>query len=380
MRCLHLADLHLGRRLKHYSLLDEQAEILEQIVGLAEEHQVDCVLLAGDLFDSARPEALAIELLGDFYHKLSRLCPVYAIAGNHDFPAHIQYLSSFLENFQIYVCSDLRNGIAKVQAEDEHGVVNVYLLPYVTKADLKEVLGEREVASFDDYMTTLLAGLDLELSQRNVLIAHQFLRDGILSDSERSLSVGSSFALSADLFKDFDYVALGHLHRPQAVGRETVVYAGSPLPYSISELGYEKSVTLVDLGAKGEIKIQRLPIRSQSDFRLKRAKVEELLADLPSEAEKEAYIYFKVQDSSYERDLARVLSGRYPRFLGLEYEQRAEQGLVEDAVLRKRMSQALSPMEATEAFFQQSQQKPLSEQQKAYLEAIWAQIGGQDET
>ena len=278
MKLLHLSDLHLGKRVNGFSMLEDQRVILTQIVDLAEEEKVDAVLLAGDLYDKPVPPAEAVTLLDGFLTRLSGGgIPVFAISGNHDSPERLAFATRLLAGEGIHLTAQYQGRQPPFLLQDEYGDVAIYALPYLKPALVRHWNPEADIASYEEAVSYALGQWAVDKTRRNVLLAHQFVTGGVTCESEER-SVGGVDQIPAPLFAAFDYVALGHLHGPQSVGRPTLRYSGSPLKYSFSECGHEKSVTLVTLKEKGQVEIQTLPLTPCRDLREIRGTYEEVTA------------------------------------------------------------------------------------------------------
>lgn len=250
MRFLHLSDLHLGKRVCEFSMLDDQRYILEQILSLLDSRPVDAVLLAGDLYDKPVPPAEAVRLLDWFLTELShRELPVFAISGNHDSADRVAFGSALLAESRVYVSPVFSGPPEPITLTDAHGPVDLYLLPFLKPAMVRHVWPDAPIECYNDALACVLDHCSPDPARRSVLVAHQFVAGAASCESEEP-SVGGIDWVDAALFDKFDYVALGHLHSPQKVGRDTLRYCGTPLKYSFSEASQHKSVTFVELGER----------------------------------------------------------------------------------------------------------------------------------
>lgn len=367
MRLLHMGDLHLGKTLLEAPLLEDQAAFLQQAAAVAAERQVDALLLAGDIYDRAVPSAEAVAVFSGFLEALHDAgIPVLAIAGNHDSPERLAFGSRILSREGTHLAGVYRGDIPRVVLRDGFGEVTVWLLPFLRPATVREALGV-EAATTHEAVAAALAAAPVDSTGRNVLVAHQFVcafgAPPETCDSE-SVYVGGSDNVDAALFDRFDYVALGHLHRGQAVGRETIRYAGSPLKYSLSERSHRKSCPLITLGEKGDISVELLPVPPVHDLRKVRGPIDELIAAGQRETEgREDYIW-AVLTGEPVLNPAEKLRRVYPRLLQVDVERpRAEQ----DADAEEALPSPKSEEELFAAFFQQIQNKPLSEPQSALI-------------
>ncbi|MCD7843183.1 MAG: exonuclease SbcCD subunit D [Clostridiales bacterium] len=283
MRFFHLADLHLGKSLYGYSLIDEgdQPYWVDQLLEAADQYRPDAVVIAGDVYDRAVPPKEAVALLDRLLTALSqRNIPVLMVAGNHDSGPRLAFASGLLEWEGVYIAGECQKELPQVTLEDEHGPVTFWLMPYLFPAAVRFALDREDLTTYDQAVRALLEAQPIDSSRRNVLVAHQFVVSGS-AEPERvgsETAVGGVGQVDASAFDAFDYVALGHIHGAQKIGRETVRYGGSPLPYSFSEVGQRKGVTLVELGEKGQVEIQRIELPALHRMRQVKGTLEELLA------------------------------------------------------------------------------------------------------
>ena len=266
MKFLHLSDLHLGRRVHEFSMLEDQQYILTEILQIIDQERPDGVLIAGDVYDKSVPSAEAVALLDDFLVRLSkRDLQVFVISGNHDSPERMAFGGRLMERSGVHIAPVYGGTAAPLTLTDEFGPVNIYLLPFVKPVHVRRFFPDREIATYTDALSAAIGAMAVNPAQRNVLVTHQFVTGAARCDSE-DISVGGSDSVDVSVFDAFDYVALGHLHGPQQAGRETVRYCGSPLKYSFSEAGQRKSVTVVELWEKGRVALRTLPLVPQRDL------------------------------------------------------------------------------------------------------------------
>ncbi len=291
MRLFHLSDLHIGKQLHQYNMAESQAQILEQIIEQIKEYRPDAVMIAGDVFDRSAPSGEAYELFDDFLNKVASIeptIPVMIIAGNHDSAKRLHYASGFLEKSSIFIETmppvQEEDHIKKIILEDAHGEVCFYLLPFLKPGFVRHLFPEGEITDYGSAVKGLLQRECIDFSKRNVLISHQFYifdkEEPERSDSEQlMISVGGLDSIDAGLVMAFDYVALGHIHRPQKIGSSKIRYCGTPLKYSVSEASHEKSITMVTLGEKGaEAIIETIPLTADLDVRSEQGTLEEILS------------------------------------------------------------------------------------------------------
>ena len=311
MKFLHLADLHLGKQMNDLSLLADQQAVLEQIVSIAQAERVNAVLIAGDVYQRSTPQAEAMALFDWFVSQLAaRNMKVFIISGNHDSALRISYFSSLVRASGVYVSEAFTGDLQSVTLRDVHGDVVVWLLPFLTPARVKRHLPEEKILTCQDAVAAVLRHTPLDTRKRNVLLCHQFITGCATSDSEER-AVGGLDNVDASLFDDFDYVALGHIHRPQRILRDTLRYAGSPLKYSFSEADQPKSVAVADLREKGDVEVRTLPLHPLRDVRLIEGTLDELMAMPYSED----YIWATVHDELVPPDARVTLSVNFPNML-----------------------------------------------------------------
>ena len=260
MKLIHLSDLHLGKRLREYSLMEDQKYILERILGIIDDEQPDGVIIAGDVYDKSSPAAEAVALFDSFLSRLvSRNVPVFVISGNHDSAERIAYGRTIMNRSGVYLSSVFDGVVEPVTLEDVFGPVNVYLLPFIRPAAIRAVWPEEDISSYTEAVNFAIAHMDIDESRRNVLVTHQFVTGAERSESE-TVSVGGTDNVDVSVFDSFDYVALGHIHKPQNCSSIRVRYCGTPLKYSFSEAKDEKSVTVAELGPKGQLDVRTVPL------------------------------------------------------------------------------------------------------------------------
>lgn len=270
MKLIHLSDLHLGKRVNEFSMVEDQKYILNEILKIIDQESPDGILLAGDLYDRPVPSAEAVQLFDSFLTRLAqRKIPVFAISGNHDSAERIAFGSHIMSDSGICMSPVYDGKTAKYCLKDSYGEVWIHLLPFIRPATVRHALdGEEDVEDIRTYQEAVLAAvkhMEIDRSQRNVLLAHQFVVGAMQCDSDE-ISVGGIDQIEAEVFRDFDYVALGHIHSPQNVGSPKIRYCGTPLKYSFSEAGQQKSVTVVELGEKGSPDVREIPLTPLRDM------------------------------------------------------------------------------------------------------------------
>lgn len=374
MKFLHLADLHLGKRVNGFSMLEDQAHILRQILAILDDEQPDGVLIAGDVYDKSVPSVEAVGLLDGFLTELrARGVPVLLISGNHDSPERLAFGGRVMDSCGIHISPVYDGALAPVTLQDEFGPVHIWLLPFVKPAHVRRWFPDADIESYTDAMAEAVAHMDIDTAARNVLVTHQFVTGGTRSGSEE-LSVGGTDNVDSGVFAPFDYVALGHLHGAQHIGRETIRYAGSPLKYSFSEARQHKSVTVVTLGEKGDVQVRTVALTPLRELREIRGSYDELTARSFYEhtTYRSDYLHLILTDEQDVFDAISRLRTIYPYLMTLDYDNartRAAGGMSVPAETERR-----TPLELFEALYQRQNHRPMSEVQRAYIAQLMEQI------
>lgn len=374
MKFLHLADLHLSKRVNGFSMLEDQAHILRQILAILDDEQPDGVLIAGDVYDKSVPSVEAVELLDGFLTELcARGVPVLLISGNHDSPERLAFGGRVMDSCGIHISPVYDGALTPVTLHDEFGPVHVWLLPFVKPVHVRRWFPDADIESYTDAVAEAVAHMDIDTAARNVLVTHQFVTGGTRSGSEE-LSVGGTDNVDSGVFAPFDYVALGHLHGAQHIGRETIRYAGSPLKYSFSEARQHKSVTVVTLGEKGDVQVRTVALTPLRELREIRGSYDELTARSFYEhtTYRSDYLHLILTDEQDVFDAMSRLRTIYPYLMTLDYDNartRAAGGMSVPAETERR-----TPLELFEALYARQNHRPMSEVQRAYIAQLMEQI------
>ena len=374
MKFLHLADLHLGKRVNGFSMLEDQAHILRQILAILDDEQPDGVLIAGDVYDKSVPSVEAVGLLDGFLTELrARGVPVLLISGNHDSPERLAFGGRVMDSCGIHISPVYDGALAPVTLHDEFGPVHVWLLPFVKPAHVRRWFPDADIESYTDAVAEAVAHMDIDTAARNVLVTHQFVTGGTRSGSEE-LSVGGTDNVDSGVFAPFDYVALGHLHGAQHIGRETIRYSGSPLKYSFSEARQHKSVTVVTLGEKGDVQVRTVALTPLRELREIRGSYDELTARSFYEhtTYRSDYLHLILTDEQDVFDAMSRLRTIYPYLMTLDYDNartRAAGGMSVPAETERR-----TPLELFEALYARQNHQPMSEVQREYIAQLMEQI------
>lgn len=375
MKLIHLSDLHLGKRVNEFSMIDDQRHVLDQILRVIDAERPDAVLIAGDVYDKPVPTAEAVALLDWFLVELSgRQLQVFVISGNHDSAERMAFGGRLMEQSGVHLAPVYDGTVARWTLTDEHGLVHLYLLPFVKPVHVRRCFPEREIETYTDAVAAAVEAMDVDSTARNVLVTHQFVTGAARCESEE-VSVGGADNVDASVFDGFDYVALGHLHGPQTVGRETVRYCGTPLKYSFSEAHHKKSVTVVELGEKGTVTVRTVPLTPRRDLVELRGAYEEVTRRdfYEGNGYQDSYVHITLTDEEDVPDALGKLRLIYPYLMKLDYDnQRTHAAGVGDEggdLQRK------SPMELLEEFYAMQNGQPMGQEQRQFarqlMERIW---------
>ena len=376
MKFIHLSDLHIGKRVNGFSMLEDQKYILDQILMIAEEEMPDGVLIAGDVYDKPVPPAEAVQVFDAFLTGLAdRNLPVFVISGNHDSPERLAFGGQLMKDRRGYMAPVYDGHLEPVQLEDRYGSLRVYMLPFIKPAVVRRCCPEEGIETFEDAVRWALEHMAEHKKGedgRNILIAHQFVTGASCCDSEE-LSIGGLDQVSAELFDSFDYVAMGHIHGPQKVGRDTLRYSGTPLKYSFSEVNHRKSVTVVELLEKGNVTVNTRPLRPLHDMRELRGSYEELTSrDFYQGTAVDDYLHITLTDEEDILDAIGKLRSIYPNVMKLDYDnKRTREGRVVEAAANADKP----PIVLMEELYQLQNNQPMTEQQADFavklMEEIW---------
>ena len=373
MRLMHLSDLHLGKIVNGFSMLEDQKYILEKIADMAAQEKPDGILIAGDVYDKRVPAAEAVGLLDGFLTRLAEICPVFVISGNHDSAERLAFGGRLMTAAGVYVSPVYDGTVRTVELMDEFGPVRVHLLPFLKPVQVRRFFPEAEIANYTDAVRMALGHIDRGDGARHVLVTHQLVTGALPCGSEE-LSIGGSENVDAEVFEGFDYVALGHLHGPQRSGGDHIRYCGTPLKYSFSEVNHHKSVTFVTIRGRGEVQIDTKPLVPLRDLKEIRGTYQELMArsyyqdtDLPG-----SYLHITLTD---EEDVPEAL-GRmrqvYPYIMKLTYDNTRTRS--QQNPLDQRVDARTRPLDLFRRLYQAQNNQPMSEQQDEFLARLIGEI------
>ena len=326
MKFLHLGDLHLGKTLSDFDLIEDQRHILNQILCIADNESIDGVFIAGDVYDKSVPSEAATRLLDDFLIQLAKKeIKVFMVSGNHDSDDRLNYGSTLFASNQIFISAVFDGTLHKQCFTDGDTEIDIYMLPFVKASQVRHYFPEENIENYDDAVRIIIKNTTINKKNKNILVAHQFVagkgEDPALAGSESigTQSVGMVEKIGYDCFDDFDYVALGHIHSPQRVGRDEIRYSGSPLKYSLSEAGNEKSVPLITVSAEERVKIEFFPLKPLRDMRHIKGTLKELL-DKKNVKAPEDFIYATLTDEDIVNDAMGIFQQIYPNTVRIDYD------------------------------------------------------------
>lgn len=369
MRFLHLADLHIGKKVNGFSMLEDQIYIFQEILKIIDERKVDAVLIAGDVYDKSIPSAEAVVLFNDFLNGLvEKNLKVFVISGNHDSVERISFGSDLIRMSHVYMSKPFSGVPERVSLKDSFGEIHIYMLPFIKPAMVKHIYQDAEISGYNEAMAYVMEKTDVDQKERNILMAHQFVIGGSRCESE-DISVGGIDEVSADNFLKFDYVALGHLHGPQYIKNEAIRYSGTPLKYSFSEVKHKKSALIVDIREKGNIELETIPLVPLHDMTEIRGKYNELMSkDFYKKMDTLDYMHITLTDEEDIVNALELLRTVYPNIMKLDYDNQ-----------RTRSNQDISGAEEVEGktpldlfgeFFELQNNQPMSEEQTAFMEEL----------
>ncbi len=375
MRFLHLADLHLGKKVNEFSMIEDQKYILKQILNIIDEKEVEAVLIAGDVYDKSVPSAEAVILLDDFLNNLAkRQLKTFIISGNHDSPERVGFGADIMSLAGIYMAKPFSGAPEKVTLSDKSGKINIYMLPFIKPAIVKHFYKDEEIATYEDAMELVMKNTKIDKRQRNILIAHQYVSGATRCDSE-NMPIGGIDEVSAKNFEGFDYVALGHLHGPQHIEKETIRYAGTPLKYSFSEINHKKSALIVDVKKKGDVEFEKIPLKPLHDMVEIKGLYDELTAkSFYEDMDTKSYIHVTLTDEEDKPNAMELLRTIYPNIMKLDYDnKRTRKNQVVNGVSE---IENKSKHELFEEFFELQNNQKMNDKQRKIIDDLINKIWG----
>ena len=377
MKLIHLSDLHLGKRVNEFSMLEDQKYILKEILEIVDDEKSVGLIIAGDIYDKSIPPAEAVELFDDFLYALSkRNQQVFVISGNHDSPERIAFGGRLMGASGIHMSPVYDGNILPITISDGEVEVRVYMLPFIKPANVRRFFPDQEINSYTAAVKVALAQAKIDKSKTNILVTHQFVTGASRSDSE-DISVGGADNVDASAMDQFDYVALGHIHGPQNISSEkgnAIRYCGTPLKYSFSEANHDKSVTVLEIGKGGLKEIRTVPLKPLRDMReIRGSYIEVTSKDAYKDKDRKDYIHITLTDEEDVIDAVAKLRIIYPNLMKLDYDNkrtRSSGNVAEAEDIQNKL-----PLQLLEEFYEKQNNQPLSEEQRSFsqkmIEKVW---------
>ena len=380
MKLLHISDLHIGKNVNGFSMIEEQRHVFEQICDVARQQKPDAVLIAGDVYDKSVPSADAVQLFDEFLTKLTESVTsdahIFIISGNHDSPERIAFGAEIMRRQNIHLSPVYKGDVKPVIINDKDGPVAFYMLPFIKPVAVRHFFENEEISTYTDAMRLAIAQMNVDKTIRNVLICHQFVTNAERSESEETI-VGGLDNVDAQVFADFDYVALGHLHRPQSCERPTIRYSGSPLKYSFSEVNDSKTITIANMDANGGVEFNFIPTSPLRDWFDLRGTYNELTALQYYESKpelRESFVRVTLTDENDIPDAIGKLRSIYHNIMELNYDNKRTQtkSIVENNIDATKQK---TPAELFADFYElQNGESSLTAEQQAFISEIMERV------
>ncbi len=372
MKLIHLSDLHIGKRVNEFSMLEDQEYILTKIINIIDEEKPDAVLIAGDVYDKSVPSGEAVQVFDDFLVRLAkRNLQTFVISGNHDSPERLAFGGRLMDLSGIHMSPVYNGNVEPICLEDDYGKVNFYMLPFIKPVHVRRFFEEENIESYTDAVRVAIDNMNVNDAERNVIITHQFVTGAERSESEE-VSVGGSDNVDASVFEKFDYVALGHIHGPQNIGSEKIRYCGTPLKYSFSEANHKKSVTVVNLGEKGKLEIDEIPLEPKRDVREIKGKYDEIMMN-GNQEKSDDYVHIILTDEEDIPNAMGKLRLVYPNLMKLDYDNTRTRSIGKITSAEK--TETKSPLELFCELYEKVNGQPMNKEQlefsKELAESIW---------
>lgn len=374
MKFIHLSDLHLGKRVNEFSMLEDQEYILTKIINIIDEEKPEGVIIAGDVYDKSVPSAEAVELFDDFLVRLAkRDLKVFVISGNHDSAERIAFGGRLMDKSGIYMSPVFDGKIDPITLTDNYGDVNIYMLPFIKPSNVRRFYPENEIVTYTDAVKTVIDNMEIDTSKRNILITHQFVTGAVRSESE-DISVGGTDNVDASVFEGFDYVALGHIHRSQKCVSDYIRYSGTPLKYSFSEAKDNKTITVVEMNAKDDITLDFIPLVPKRDMVEIKGTYDELTLKnfYENTTYQDDYIHITLTDEEDIPDVLTKLRVIYKNIMKLDYDNKRTRTMnkIDGAENVKKKT----PFEHFSEFYELQNGQPLSDEQTEFVSDIIEQL------
>lgn len=378
MKFMHLSDLHLGKKVNGYSMIEDQKYIINNILEIIDNENIQSVIIAGDVYDKSVPPVDAVELFNDFLEELeNRNLYVFVISGNHDSPERIAFGNSFMRKSKIYFSPVYNGEINEIGLNDEYGKINIWMLPFIKPLNVRKVYEDKVINTYNDAVKTVIDNLKIDTNERNIMITHQFVTGAERTDSEE-ISVGGSDNIDVSNFDKFDYTALGHIHRPQNCKSERVRYSGTPLKYSFSEANDKKSATIIDIKEKNNISIKTVPFKPLRDMVEIKGKYNDIMRlDFYKDTSyREDYMHIILTDEEDIPDVITKIRAVYHNIMKVDYDNLRTRS--SNQIKEIENIESFSPFELFSDFYKQQNNKSMNEEQNNYIKNTIEEIWGND--
>ena len=368
MRFLHLSDLHLGKSVNNYSMIDDQRYMLDEVLNIIDKKNLDAVLISGDVYDKMIASTEAIKLYDYFILELvKRNLKVITISGNHDSAVRLGSGADLIKLSGVYISKEFNGDVNPVTLSDDFGEVNFYMLPFIKPIHVKQTYNLPEQLSYTDSVKYVVDKMNIDTSKRNVILSHQFVVGADLSGSEEIITVGGVDNVNSEAYKDFDYVALGHIHRAQDVVKDKIRYCGTLLKYSFSEVNNKKTLTIVDLKEKGNLSIEEIEVYPKRDFAELKGKYKDLTkSDFYNQVDRDKYYRIILTDEEELVDVFKTLSDIYPNIMAVLYDNKRTQ--INNIINGASDVETKKPIELIDEFYLKQNNDSLNDRQKSYLD------------
>lgn len=370
MKFLHMADLHIGKIVNGYRMIEDQEYILKEILEIAKNEKVDAVLMAGDIYDRSIAPEEAVNLFNRFLEKLRALSvKIFIVSGNHDSAERIAFAGELLKESGVYISYPYDGTVRKHTLSDEYGNINIYLIPFVKPISVRRALEDENIITYTDSMKALIENLSINKNERNIAISHQYITGGKKSESEE-ISIGGLDNIDYYVYEDFDYTALGHLHGAQRCGSDNIRYAGSILKYAFTE--HKKSVTIIEMKEKNNLKIDKIELKPQRELRVIEGEFEEIIKNSYKDSNSHDYVSIVLKDEMDIPNAYYRLKDRYKNIMSLSYDntRTKNKGNISSKIRREDKS----PVEYCRELFEEQNGKSLSENQERMLKEVFEKI------
>lgn len=378
MKFMHLSDLHLGKKVNGYSMIEDQKYIINNILEIIDNENIQSVIIAGDVYDKSVPPVDAVELFNDFLEEIeNRNLYVFVISGNHDSPERIAFGNSFMRKSKIYFSPVYNGEINAIEINDQYGKINIWMLPFIKPLNVRKVYEDKVINTYNDAVKTVIDNLKIDTNERNIMITHQFVTGAERTDSEE-ISVGGSDNIDVSNFDKFDYTALGHIHRPQNCKSERVRYSGTPLKYSFSEAKDKKSATIIDIKEKNNISIKTVPFKPLRDMVEIKGKYNDIMRlDFYKDTSyREDYMHIILTDEEDIPDVITKLRAVYHNIMKVDYDNMRTR--TSNKIKEIEHIESFSPFELFSDFYKKQNNQNMNEEQNNYIKNTIEEIWGND--